>query len=141
MMGPKAKDAVPAIIALLSVADFESMELSEAIQTLGNIGPDAKDAVPVIIPFLKFEKTINDEQRKGLAHLVSSAAAYALAMIDPSCAEAADAAQIMAMDLKTKTAAITLDYIPAIKGLTSIGDGAIPVMIDAYQDANELHRP
>jgi HEAT repeat protein len=50
-LGPKAKDAVPGLIAALK--SNECNELHEVVAMLADIGPAAKDAVPVLTQLLK----------------------------------------------------------------------------------------
>lgn len=53
--GPKAKDAVPALIDVIKKADWEKQEtkgrVETAITSLGKIGPDAKAAVPLLLKY------------------------------------------------------------------------------------------
>jgi HEAT repeat protein len=50
-LGPKAKDAIPDLIAALK--GNECNELHEIVDMLANIGPAAQDAVPVLTQWLK----------------------------------------------------------------------------------------
>jgi HEAT repeat protein len=51
--GPKAKNAVPSLLALLK-SDKEDMEMKrEVLETIGTIGPGAADAVPDLVALAK----------------------------------------------------------------------------------------
>jgi HEAT repeat protein len=65
-MGPTAKDAVPALVRLLDVADRATA--TEALIALASIGPAAKDAVPVLLK--KFADP-NFELRPGAAYALT----------------------------------------------------------------------
>jgi HEAT repeat protein len=53
-LGPKAKVALPELIACLHDDELRIIFLSAA--ALGNIGPDAKDAVPHLLELLKDDR-------------------------------------------------------------------------------------
>jgi HEAT repeat protein len=72
-MGPKAKEAVPALVQALS--DPEPLVRDAAAAALGSIGAAATEAVPALIEAL--------EDWNGF---VRQAAAKALKMIDPDAA-------------------------------------------------------
>jgi HEAT repeat protein len=59
--GPKAKDAVPALIEVIKSSEFKphkSMMLYDrAFLALGEIGPDAKSALPVMLKYLDVQCT------------------------------------------------------------------------------------
>ncbi len=76
LIGPEAKDAVPALIAALKDPDEKVRE--RAAESLDRIGPAAKDAVPALIAALKDS---NEDVRNK--------AAGALRRIDPTAKEAA----------------------------------------------------
>jgi HEAT repeat protein len=93
-LGPKAKDAVPALIKALEDPDEEVRQ--RIPYALGKIGPAAKSAVPALIARLKDE---SEEVRYW--------AALALGQIDPEAAGVFDALKGMVKEPKAGPAAAT----------------------------------
>jgi predicted acylesterase/phospholipase RssA len=81
-IGPKAKEAIPQLVALLS--DDSSVVRSAAVRALGSIGPEARDTLPQILSLLKRDSDVS----------IKKDAAWALSRIAISLRTTDDVRQI-----------------------------------------------
>jgi HEAT repeat protein len=87
-LGPRAKDAVPALIKLVKGGRLSPGyvdEIGQAVQALGKIGPGAKDAIPVLIDKLPSDRSHpNWPNNHGYITEHDNPVAVALARIGPA---------------------------------------------------------
>lgn len=133
-LGPRAKDAVPALIALIPESKFGV--LGAIAKALGEIGPDAKAAIPSLVPLLTYDKTVDQTNKKVLinARFVVGYAAYAIINIDPTVEQAGDAAKVITHDLTFQD--FNDRHAKALEALQKLGERALPAMIEAYQNGD-----
>ncbi len=150
-LGPKAKDALPALIKALD--DGDKQVWTNAIAAVSAMGPDAKDAIPTLLA--DFDSKSASRQRSYYRDQVIVRTAYALTRIGPAaipplidglrsqdtmmrsgCARALggmgpaakDAVPALIENLGHGDAGVQADVIDA---LGSIGDTAKPKLIEA----------
>ena len=115
-MGPKAKRAVPALIAALE--DKREDVRRVAIFMLGEIGPDAKQAVPALVVALEEDEGTVDNQAGDALIKIGGAAVPDLIDI------------LRGMNRGERV----LEYVKSVDVLAKIGRVAVPGLIDALKN-------
>ena len=137
LLGPRAKDAVPALAAAMT-RDYKETFFSgydpqiSAAKALRRIGPDARSAVPALIAAVKYRRVAHDpidgsEYRDCAA---AAAAAEALASLGAE-AKAAIPALIEAAQTHENSVGTSELRVAAIRALGEIGHGSettIPIL-------------
>lgn len=116
-IGPLAKDAEPALIAVLADGDQEYVH-SAAAEALGQIGPDAKEAVPVLLRRLKAPTAyVRVNAAKALWHIAKHPAALKVVLAGMN-----------------DRSGMTRVYAAETAWLIQQHTDAIPLLIEAAQD-------
>jgi HEAT repeat protein len=111
-LGPEAREAVPAVIALLK----DPTQLPAPVMVLGRIGPAAREAVPLLAQALtKYEKSFPRDE------------AVALVRIDPAQAPRVVAETLKALDSPDQDLALSADG--TLRGLGPSVATALPELL------------
>lgn len=154
-IGPEAKAAVPALIDALD--DPDAATRSEVLLALAAMGPDARPAASVVIkclndPDLKVRyaacyclgrlgteaevaKEMLQRHLKSPDRFLALASAWALACIDPQCAEtAARSVAVLINGLKEREASTRVHAAEALGALGALAKDAVPALRQALKD-------
>lgn len=120
-LGPSAKDAVPALIAVLA-EDKDPFARRAAAVALGQIGPAAREAVPRLVAILVTQAEY--------ATLVPLEAGVALAKVDP---EGTASVPLLTAKLKDPADYVRLYAAISLGGQGSAARAGAPALIDALK--------
>jgi HEAT repeat protein len=119
-LGPKAKDAVPALIKALD--DNDKQVWTNAIATIAALGPDAKDAVPALLSDLNSQSA--SRQRSYYRDQVLIRTSYALTRIGPV------AIPPLIEGLQSKDTMMRSGAARALGGMGADAKDAIPALVE-----------
>ncbi len=119
-LGPKAKEAIPALIKALE--DSDKQVWTNAIATVAAIGPDAKDAVPALLAALDSKGA--NRQRSYYRDQVLIRTSYALTRIGPA------AIPPLIEGLKSNDTMMRSGAARALGGMGPVARDAIPALIE-----------
>ncbi|HET6410352.1 MAG TPA: HEAT repeat domain-containing protein, partial [Chthoniobacteraceae bacterium] len=120
-LGPKAKDALPALIK--AIADEDKQVWSNSVAAIAAIGPDAKEAIPVLLEDLASKEGQGRGRRNFDRSQRMFRSAHALSRIGPA------AIPPLIQGLSSDDATLRAGSAKALGGMGTVANESIPALI------------